>query len=136
MKQAWESQQKITEQIAHLAKQSERRQKQMVHLLPLEVSLDLVQEGNAILHRHLQRQEEVMATQEWDLQDLAAKMVGKISSTAPFTFGQPHMLLNAESPGREVRGSECPMKEKLSKVKSEGRDSGFGHRGSESGRIG
>ncbi|KAF9222204.1 hypothetical protein BS17DRAFT_784004, partial [Gyrodon lividus] len=43
---------------------------------------------------------------------------------------------NVESPGREVRGSECPMKEKLSKVKSEGRDSGFGHRGSESGRIG
>ncbi|KAF9225072.1 hypothetical protein BS17DRAFT_779582, partial [Gyrodon lividus] len=43
---------------------------------------------------------------------------------------------NAESPGREVRGSEFPMKEKLSKVKSEGRDSGFGHRGLELGRIG
>ncbi|KAF9218590.1 hypothetical protein BS17DRAFT_791041 [Gyrodon lividus] len=37
---------------------------------------------------------------------------------------------------REVRGSECPMKEKLSKVKSEGRDSGFGHRASELGWIG
>ncbi|KAF9223818.1 hypothetical protein BS17DRAFT_781264 [Gyrodon lividus] len=43
---------------------------------------------------------------------------------------------NAGSLGREVRGSECPMKEKLSKVKYEGRGSGFGHRGSESGRIG
>ncbi|KAF9218761.1 hypothetical protein BS17DRAFT_790711, partial [Gyrodon lividus] len=43
---------------------------------------------------------------------------------------------NVESLGREVRGLECPMKEKLSKVKSEGWDLGFGHRGSESGRIG
>ncbi|KAF9222006.1 hypothetical protein BS17DRAFT_784292, partial [Gyrodon lividus] len=43
---------------------------------------------------------------------------------------------NTESPGREVRGSECPMKEKLSKVKSEARDLGFDHRGSESGRMG
>ncbi|KAF9218522.1 hypothetical protein BS17DRAFT_791224 [Gyrodon lividus] len=43
---------------------------------------------------------------------------------------------NAESPGREVRGSECLMKEKLSKVKSKGRDSGFGHKGSELGRMG
>ncbi|KAF9218441.1 hypothetical protein BS17DRAFT_791411 [Gyrodon lividus] len=42
----------------------------------------------------------------------------------------------AKQGGREVRGSECPMKEKLSKVKSKGRDSGFGHRGSELGRIG
>ncbi|KAF9220776.1 hypothetical protein BS17DRAFT_786532, partial [Gyrodon lividus] len=43
---------------------------------------------------------------------------------------------NAGSPGREVWGSECLMKEKLSKVKYEGRGSGFGHRGSELGRIG
>ncbi|KAF9224611.1 hypothetical protein BS17DRAFT_780153 [Gyrodon lividus] len=42
---------------------------------------------------------------------------------------------NAQSPGWEVQGSECPIKEKLSKVKSEGRDSGFGHRGSELGRM-
>ncbi|KAF9218372.1 hypothetical protein BS17DRAFT_791583 [Gyrodon lividus] len=42
----------------------------------------------------------------------------------------------AKQGGREVWGSECPMKEKLSKVKSEGRDLGFGHRGSESGQIG
>ncbi|KAF9220543.1 hypothetical protein BS17DRAFT_820622 [Gyrodon lividus] len=67
MKQALESQKNITEQIAHLAEQSERWQTQMVHLSPLEALLDLVQEGNAILHRRLQRQEEVMATQEWDL---------------------------------------------------------------------
>ncbi|KAF9227246.1 hypothetical protein BS17DRAFT_775171 [Gyrodon lividus] len=38
--------------------------------------------------------------------------------------------------GREVRGSECPMKENLSKVKSEGQDSGFDHRGSELGWMG
>ncbi|KAF9218800.1 hypothetical protein BS17DRAFT_790684 [Gyrodon lividus] len=43
---------------------------------------------------------------------------------------------NAESPGWEVRGSQCPMKEKSSKVKSKGWDSGFGHRGSELGRMG
>ncbi|KAF9222580.1 hypothetical protein BS17DRAFT_783076 [Gyrodon lividus] len=43
---------------------------------------------------------------------------------------------NAESPGREVWGSECLMKDKLSKVKYEGRDSGFGHRGSELGWMG
>ncbi|KAF9228652.1 hypothetical protein BS17DRAFT_772322 [Gyrodon lividus] len=43
---------------------------------------------------------------------------------------------NAEIPGQEVRGLECPMKEKLSKVKSEARDLGFDHRGSELGRMG
>ncbi|KAF9220861.1 hypothetical protein BS17DRAFT_786728, partial [Gyrodon lividus] len=43
---------------------------------------------------------------------------------------------NAESLGWEVLGSECPMKEKLSKVKSEARDSGFDHRGLELGRMG
>ncbi|KAF9219223.1 hypothetical protein BS17DRAFT_789858, partial [Gyrodon lividus] len=43
---------------------------------------------------------------------------------------------NVESLGWEVRGSECPMKEKLSKVKSEGQDSRFGHRGLELGRMG
>ncbi|KAF9220305.1 hypothetical protein BS17DRAFT_787487 [Gyrodon lividus] len=43
---------------------------------------------------------------------------------------------NAESPGREVWGLECPMKEKSSQVKSEGRDSGFDHRGLELGWMG
>ncbi|KAF9222515.1 hypothetical protein BS17DRAFT_782976 [Gyrodon lividus] len=43
---------------------------------------------------------------------------------------------NAESLGWEVQGLECLMEEKLSKVKSEARDSGFGHRGSELGWMG
>ncbi|KAF9229642.1 hypothetical protein BS17DRAFT_771729, partial [Gyrodon lividus] len=43
---------------------------------------------------------------------------------------------NTESPGWEVWGSECPMKEKLSKVKSKAQDLGFDHRGSELGRMG
>ncbi|KAF9218526.1 hypothetical protein BS17DRAFT_791193 [Gyrodon lividus] len=38
--------------------------------------------------------------------------------------------------GREVWGSECLMKEKLSKVKSGVRDSGFDHRGLELGWMG
>ncbi|KAF9222187.1 hypothetical protein BS17DRAFT_768141 [Gyrodon lividus] len=67
MKQAWESQQKITEQIMHLTKRSERWQKQMVHLLLLEASLDWC----------LQRQEELMAAQEWNLWDLVVKIVDK-----------------------------------------------------------
>ncbi|KAF9228343.1 hypothetical protein BS17DRAFT_763845 [Gyrodon lividus] len=91
MKQAQESWQKITEQITCLTKQSERQQKQMAHLSLLEASLDLLQEGNTILHGHLQRQEELMAAQEWDL---VAKIVDKRGGATPLTFGQASTLLS------------------------------------------
>ncbi|KAF9228246.1 hypothetical protein BS17DRAFT_763776 [Gyrodon lividus] len=94
MKQAWESWQKITERITHLTKQSERRQKQMVQLSLLEASLDLLQKDNTILHGRLHRQEELMAAQEQDLQDLVVKIVDKRGGAMPLIFSQANMLLS------------------------------------------
>ncbi|KAF8839359.1 hypothetical protein BDN67DRAFT_981847 [Paxillus ammoniavirescens] len=81
MEQAEESCKKISERIMCMAKQSERQHRQMVHLSVLEASLTLLREGNTILRRRLQVQEELMATQEQKLDNVLAKIEVQIGVT-------------------------------------------------------
>ncbi|KAF8835136.1 hypothetical protein BDN67DRAFT_984826 [Paxillus ammoniavirescens] len=84
---------RITARFTRLAGRSERRQRKLAHLLLLEASLVLLEEGNDMLSQRLSTMERLSVEQKQELQE-KYRVLGEMNTAqSQLAFGKPNALL-------------------------------------------